>query len=43
LLDNGLSPKTVRDILQLLGAAFEHAIDLGWVGENPTRRAAKPN
>jgi hypothetical protein len=42
LLDNGLSPKTVRDILQLLSAAFEHAIDLDWIAENPTRRAAKP-
>jgi integrase len=42
LLDNGLSPKTVRDILQLQSAAFEHAIDLDWISENPTRRAARP-
>jgi hypothetical protein len=42
MLDNGLSAKTVRDVLQLLTAAFEHAIDLDWIGENPARRAAKP-
>src|SRR4051812_16578413 len=41
LVARGLSPKTVRDVIVFLQAVFEHAIDLGWTGENPVRRAAR--
>jgi integrase len=42
LLKCGLAPKSVRNILGLLHAVFEHGIDHGWVRENPVRRAEKP-
>jgi integrase len=42
LLERGLAPKSVRNILGHLHAIFEHAIDRGWVRENPVRRAEKP-
>ena len=42
MLDKGLSPKTVRNVLSYLHSVFEHAIDLGWTVENPVRRAAHP-
>lgn len=42
LLKGGLAPKSVRNMLGFLHAVFEHAIDRGWVGENPVRRAEKP-
>jgi integrase len=41
MLDKGLSPKTVRNVLSYLHSVFEHAIDLGWTAENPVRRAAR--
>jgi integrase len=42
LLKKMLAPKSVRNILGFLHAVFEHAIDRGWVRENPVRRAEKP-
>lgn len=42
MLGRGLSPKTVRNVLSYLHSVFEHAIDRGWVVENPVRRAARP-
>ena len=42
LLRKGLAPKTVRNIMGFLHAIFEHAIDRGYVRENPVRRAEKP-
>jgi integrase len=43
LLRGGLAPKSVRNMLGFLHAVFEHAIDRGWIGENPARRAEKPS
>jgi integrase len=42
LLEAGLAPKTVRNIMGFLHSVFEHAIDRGLVRENPVRRAEKP-
>jgi integrase len=42
LLKSGLAPKSVRNMMGFLHAVFEHAIDRGWVRENPVRRAEKP-
>jgi integrase len=42
LLKKELAPKSVRNMLGFLHAVFEHAIDRGWVRENPVRRAEKP-
>jgi integrase len=42
MLRTGRSPKTIRNVLSFLHSIFEHAIDQGWVGENPVRRAVKP-
>jgi len=42
LLENGLAPKSVRNILGFLHGVFEHAIDGRWIRENPARRAEKP-
>ena len=42
LLECGLAPKTVRNVLAFLHAAFEHALDRGYVRENPVRRAKRP-
>jgi integrase len=42
MLENGLAPKTVRNVLAFLHAIFEHALDRGYVGENPVRRAKRP-
>jgi integrase len=43
LLCGGLAPKSVRNILGFLHGVFEHAIDRGWIRENPARRAEKPS
>jgi integrase len=43
LLRGGLAPKSVRNILGFLHGVFEHAIDRGWIRENPARRAEKPS
>jgi len=42
MLAAGRAPKTVRNVLTFLHAVFEHAIDRGWVRENPVRRATRP-
>jgi integrase len=42
MLTDGRSPKTVRNVLSFLHAILEHAIDRGWVRENPVRRATRP-
>ena len=42
MLDAGRAPKTVRNVLTFLHSVFEHAIDRGWVCENPVRRATRP-
>jgi hypothetical protein len=39
MLADDLSPKTIRNVLSFLHATLEHAIDRGWVRENPVRRA----
>lgn len=42
MLANDLSPKTIRNVLSFLHSVVEHAIDRGWVRENPVRRAVRP-
>jgi integrase len=42
MLEKGLSPKTVRNVLSFLHSIFEHAIDEDWCKENPVRRATRP-
>ena len=42
MLDSGLAPKTVRNVLTFLHSVFEHAIDRGLIAENPVRRATRP-
>jgi integrase len=42
MLEAGLSPKTVRNVLTFLHTCFEHAIDRGWTMRNPVRRATRP-
>jgi integrase len=42
MLEAGLAPKSVRNLITFLHSVFEHAIDKGWAAENPVRRAARP-
>ena len=42
MLEAGRAPKTVRNVLAFQHQIFEHAIDEGWVNENPVRRAKRP-
>jgi integrase len=42
MIKRGLSPKTVRNSLTFLQSVFEHAIERGWMRENPARRAVRP-
>lgn len=42
MLDAGLAPKTVRNVVTFLHSVFEHAIDRGWTTQNPVRRASRP-
>lgn len=35
MLDAGLAPKTVRNVLTFLHSVFEHAIDRGWTTQKP--------
>lgn len=42
MLQAGLAPKSVRNLITFLHSVFEHAIDKGWAVENPVRRAARP-
>jgi integrase len=43
MLKDGLSPKTIRNVVSFLHSICEHAIDRGWIRENPVRRAARPS
>jgi integrase len=42
MLDAGLAPKTVRNVVTFMHSVFEHAIDRGWTTHNPVRRASRP-
>jgi len=42
MLEAGLAPKTVRNVLIFLHSVFEHALERGLLGENPVRRATLP-
>jgi integrase len=42
MLDAGLAPKTMRNVVTFLHSVFEHAIDRGWASQNPVRRASRP-
>ena len=42
MLSSGLKQKSVRNVLTFLHTVFEHALERGWVNENPVRHAAKP-
>jgi integrase len=42
MLDAGLAPKTVRNVITFMHSVFEHAIDRGWTTQNPVRRASRP-
>jgi integrase len=42
MLDAGLAPKTVRNVITFMHSVFEHAIDRGWTVQNPVRRASRP-
>ncbi len=42
MLDAGLAPKTVRNVVTFMHSVFEHAIDRGWTTQNPVRRASRP-
>jgi integrase len=42
MLDAGLAPKTVRNVITFMHSVFEHAIDRGWSTQNPVRRASRP-
>lgn len=37
MLDVGLAPKTVRNVITFMHSIFEHAIDRGWTTQNPVR------
>lgn len=42
MLDAGLAPKTIRNVVTFMHSVFEHAIDCGWTTQNPVRRASRP-
>lgn len=42
MLDAGLAPKTVRNVVTFMHSVLEHAIDRGWTMQNPVRRASRP-
>ena len=42
MLEAGLAPKTVRNVVMFMHSVFEHAIDRGWTAQNPVRRASRP-
>lgn len=42
MLESGLAPKTVRNVLTFTYSVFEHAIAKGWCHENPVRYAPRP-
>jgi len=42
MLDRGLAPKTVRNVMTFLHAVFALAVDSGWAPTNSVARAARP-
>jgi integrase len=42
MLGSGLKQKSVHNVLVFLHGVFEHAIEQGWTGDNPVRRAKRP-
>lgn len=42
MVDNGLSPKTVKNTIGLLSSAYIHAIKIGQLSENPCSRVTLP-
>lgn len=42
MLSNGLSPKTVRNVLTYVYSVFEYAIEHGLVSANPVRHVTRP-
>ncbi len=42
MLQRGLAPKTVRNVLTFLHSAFEHAVERNHITDNPVRRATRP-
>jgi integrase len=42
MVRQGLSPTTTRNTLRFLHTVFEHALERGWVRDNPVRRSARP-
>lgn len=42
MLSEGLSPKTVRNVLTYVYSVFEYAIERGLVSANPVRRVTRP-
>lgn len=42
MLERGLSPKTVRNVMTFLHSVFALAVDNGWARGNPVLRAARP-
>lgn len=40
--DNGLSPKTIKNTIGLLSAAYDHAIFIGQLDTNPCKRVSLP-
>ena len=40
--DNGLSPKTIKNTVGLLSAAYDHAIFIGQLTDNPCKRVTLP-
>lgn len=40
--DNGLSPKTIKNTVGLLSAAYDHAVFIGQLKENPCKRVSLP-
>ena len=42
MLSNGLSPKTVRNVLTYVYSVFEYAIERGLVSANPVRHVTRP-
>lgn len=42
MLADGRATKTVRNVLTFTHSVFEHALNLGYVSDNPVRRVARP-
>jgi hypothetical protein len=42
MLERGLAPKTVRNVMTFLHAVFALAVENSWARSNPVLRAARP-